>query len=590
MSFLSERLRELVNVDNRRAYVTGLILALGYATIPPAEALSLAFKSPFTVQDDARQFLFWMQQWRDPNAFVDDPIAEYFRTVTPYGFKAIYWLLNLLGLPPFTANKLLPLPLFLITAYYSYRITWTLYPVSAVSIAASWLTCFFLSLIDQSLLSATPRAFAVPLFLWFLFALMQKHPWATAAACALQGLFYPLIALVSAGILSMASFKWKNNRPELALRNTTLLPVLAGLIAIFCALLPYLLNTGGYGPIINSIEASRDPALQEGGRSAFFLNGLIETYLCGARAGFLPVEWGCGEAFRLNLAFAPLLASILLVFAIGTPIVLVFKATAIDVNLDQRVSILLVVVVSSVLGYLAAHFFLFELHLPSRYSQHPLRATSWIAAALLAGPGLIKLGKNFANKSLLQSRSIKVITVTIATAFFILPLPLGPSPYANYVTGKHPQLYAYLRAAPKNISIASLAIEADNIPSFTARSVQGAREYAIPYATGYITPLKQKTKALIRAQYAANLAPLTQYIKHYRPSYILVNRSTFAPNAIKAQWWASDYPSEANWAVDQLHSATPYIIKMFSTCQAFNSAPLILLDANCIAINAAFPS
>ena len=302
------------------------------------------------------------------------------------------------------------------------------------------------------------------------------------------------------------------------------------------------------------------------------------------------MEWGCGEAFRLNLAFAPLLAGILLVFAIGVPIVLIFKATGMDGNLDQRVTILLVVVVSSVLGYLAAHLFLFELHLPSRYSQHPLRATSWIGAALLAGPGLIKLGKTFANKSRLQSRSITVITITIATAFFILPLPLGPSPYANYVTGKHPQLYAYLRAAPKNITIASLAIEADNIPSFSARSVQGAREYAIPYATGYITPLKQKTKALIRAQYASNPAPLTRYIEHYRPSYILVNRSMFAPLAIKSQWWASDYPSEANWAIDQLHSAMPYMIKMFSTCQVFNSAPLILLDADCIATNTAYPS
>jgi hypothetical protein len=34
------------------------ILTLGYAAIPAAEALSQAFSKPFTVQDNARQFLF----------------------------------------------------------------------------------------------------------------------------------------------------------------------------------------------------------------------------------------------------------------------------------------------------------------------------------------------------------------------------------------------------------------------------------------------------------------------------------------------------------------------------------------------------
>lgn len=589
MGIFSERLDELVSAGNRRAYITGLILALAYAALPSAEALNLAFAKPFTVQDDARQFLFWMQEWRDPTLFANDPIADYFRIVTPYGFKAMHWLLDLVGLAPFTANKLLPLPLFLATAYFSYRIAWTIYPVAAISIAASWLTCFFLSLIDQSLLSAVPRAFAAPFFLWFLHALMHQRPWATAAACALQGLFYPLIALVSAGVLCLSILRWRNGRPALALQNSTLMPVIAGLIAIFCALLPYLLNTGGYGPILNGAEASREAALQAGGRSAFFLGGFIEMYLCGARAGFLPVEWGCGEAFRLNLAFAPFLAGLLFIFAVGVPLVLAIKALGRPSELDQRVSILFAVVLSGGLGYLTAHLLLFELHLPSRYTQHPLRATAWIAAALLAGPGLIKFGRAFARKGPLRSRLIYVITIAAATAFFVLPLPLGPSPYANYVTGKHPRLYAYLRTTPQNITVASLSIETDNIPSFTGRAVHSAREYAIPYATGYMAPLKQKIKMLIRAQYATDRVPLIRYIKRHRPFYILVDRSAFVPNAIRTAWWAADYPDEANWVIDRLHSDTPYIIKMFSKCRVFASAPLILLDADCIATNSLNP-
>lgn len=40
-----------------------------------------------------------MQQWREPTLLVKNPITEYFRTVTPYVFKAMHWLLDLMELP-----------------------------------------------------------------------------------------------------------------------------------------------------------------------------------------------------------------------------------------------------------------------------------------------------------------------------------------------------------------------------------------------------------------------------------------------------------------------------------------------------------
>ena len=60
MGILSGRLRVLLSFENRRAYLIGLCLTLGYAAIPAAEALSKAFSKLFTMQDNARQFLFWM--------------------------------------------------------------------------------------------------------------------------------------------------------------------------------------------------------------------------------------------------------------------------------------------------------------------------------------------------------------------------------------------------------------------------------------------------------------------------------------------------------------------------------------------------
>jgi len=582
MRWMTERIDALVQPSNRRGFVIGLVLALCYAILPPVEAMVQAFSQPFTIQEDARQFLFWMQQWRNPALFVGDPIAEYFQAVTPFGFKAMHWLLDMVGLEPFTANKLLPLPLFLATAYFSYRIAWLIYPVAAIGVAASWLTCFFLSLIDQSLLSAVPRAFAVPLFLWFLFACMRGRVLAVAAACLSQGLFYPLVALVSAGVLGLSLLRWKNDKPRLALDRKSLAPVGAGLIAIVAVLLPYLLNTGGYGPVISATEAAQTPAFQNAGRSAFFLGSGIETYLCGARAGLLPVEWGCGEAFRQGLFFAPILAILLIVFAIASPIGLAIKATNPASGYSAQGAIFLAVIGAGMFWFVAAHVMLFELHLPSRYLQHPLRATAWIAGTLLFGVMLLATGRRFCAKYPRRIPIIRGFTLMLAGGFFILPLPLGPSPYANYITGKHPTLYAFLRSTPLNATVASLALEADNIPSFTGRAVHSAREYAIPYASGYMKPLAKKSRALIHAQYAIRRGPLADYIKRYRPSYLLLDRTAFDARAIAKKWWRADYPDKAVWAQRQLQGGRPYLLQVLANCRLVESAPLVLVDAECL--------
>ncbi|HAT36484.1 MAG TPA: hypothetical protein DCS82_12270, partial [Rhodospirillaceae bacterium] len=544
--------------QNHAGYRLGLFLALAYALVPSAEALTLAFAEPYTVQDDARQFLFWMAQWRDPALFAGDPIAKYFSTVTPPGFKALHYILDIFGLAPFVANKLLVMPLFLATAGLAYRLAWSIRPIAAVAVAASWFTCFFLSLIDQSLLSAVPRAFAVPLFLWFLVALLERRLIQLGLACLMQGIFYPPIALVTAGVLGFSLLRWRGLKAFFSFTKSRISPFIIGMTAIAATLIPYAFATGGYGPVMTGVEAAANPSLQSGGRSAFFLGSAMETYFCGARAGFLPVEWGCGEAYRQDLAIAPILALALMLFAVGVPAALAWQGLravddATSASFYRRAPIFFAVLAAGGFWYFLAHIVLFDLHLPSRYTQHPLRAVAWVAAALLAGPALIAIGKKFA------PRLTGLLAIILAGAFFILPLPLGPSPYANYVTGQHPELYRFLSKLRKDVRIASLTLEADNIPSLSARSILSAREYAIPYAKGYMTPLKTKTSAMIRAQYATSASSLLLFLKRYQPHYLLVDSTASDENAIERQWWNKDYPLEAKWAKGQIHQDEPFL-------------------------------
>ena len=463
----------------------------------------------------------------------------------------------------------------------AYKLAFSIRPIATVAVAGSWLTCFFLSLIDQSLLSGTPRAFAVPLFLWFLTSVSKQSNFQIALSCAMQALFYPPISVISAGVLLLSIIRWLPKKKGIGLNKKKVLQFVLGNAAISICLLPFILSTNEYGPIVSATEARLLPAFQAGGRSEFFLGGFLETYICGARAGFLPVEWGCGEAFRRNLSFAPYLSVLLLICTFSIPTLLCYRTNGkvlpkrSSLYLSRR-ALFLVVFISSSFWFIAAHIMLFDLHLPSRYSQHALRATMWIALALLVVPAIISYCRQR------SSRFSGILAMLLALIFFILPIPLSVSPYANYISGQHPKLYQFIKELPKETLIASLSLEADNIPSFSARRVVTAREYLIPYSKGYIQNLRAKTKELIRAQYASSPKPLIDFINRNHPTHLLVDLNSATTQILDQEWWLKDFPDEAKLATKITRSQSPFLFTLLEKCGTFTSGSLVLASANCL--------
>jgi len=96
-----------------------LILCLVAAFIYGLLGLQTGFQGDWVVQDDARQHVFWMERYLDPELFPNDLIADYFQAVAPLGYTSIYKLGTLLGIDPLIFNKLIPVALRLvITAYF----------------------------------------------------------------------------------------------------------------------------------------------------------------------------------------------------------------------------------------------------------------------------------------------------------------------------------------------------------------------------------------------------------------------------------------------------------------------------------------
>jgi len=166
-------------------------LSLVFAAWCAIGGLRQAFAHPYVVQDDARQYLFWMERFFDPELFPHDLMADYFSSVTPPAYIALHWISAVVfGIDPFLLNKLLPIVLGLITAACVFILSMRLLPVPAAAFAATTILTESLWLSD-AIPSGTERAFVYPLFLPFLIWLIGRRYALCLGAVVLLGLFYP---------------------------------------------------------------------------------------------------------------------------------------------------------------------------------------------------------------------------------------------------------------------------------------------------------------------------------------------------------------------------------------------------------------
>ncbi|NEP62750.1 MAG: hypothetical protein F6K31_38505, partial [Symploca sp. SIO2G7] len=154
----------------------------------------------YSVQDDARQHVFWMRRFLDPELFPQDLIADYFQSVAPSGYSTLYKLFATIGIDPIVLSKYLPIILGLITTAYCFGVCLEILPVPVAGFMATAMLNQNLW-IEDDLVSATPRAFIYPLLLAFLYYLLRGSLLPCLVAIALQGLFYPQCVLISSGVL-----------------------------------------------------------------------------------------------------------------------------------------------------------------------------------------------------------------------------------------------------------------------------------------------------------------------------------------------------------------------------------------------------
>lgn len=607
-----------------------LSLSLVFSLIYGLQGLREAFSGIYVIQDDARQHVFWMQRFLDPSLFPNDLIADYYQSTAPLGYTNFYRLFALIGIDPILLSKLLPIFLGLLATIYGFGFCLQIFPVPAAGFIFTLLLNYgFWS--GATLVTATPRAFIIPFFLAFLYYLLRRSVLPCSIAIALQGLFYPPSALLTAGILILRLFHWKQWLPSFSLDRKNYLLCTAGLVIVFLVLLPQVLDSSEFGPTISLAEAKALPEFQPGGRTSFFLNNAWDFWFNSHRSALMGWPW------KPPILYTALLLPILLRYPSHFPLVK---------QITPGITLLLQALVVSLGLFFTAHAVLFKLYLPSRYTLGFHLAIHLSAAITLVvildtilrtceqqnkiSPRVLSLffalysllvivywltfyypqGKKFLAVSLALGIGITLIvfllnrsldytylgqqllalssTVVLAVTILSYPSLASEFPKNDYEVGEAPQLYEFFAKQPKNILIASLAEEADNLPSFAKRSVLVGQEYALPYEIGYYKQIRQRIIDLIQAQYTPDLEQVKNFIQKYGIDFWLLDREAFTPEYLtNTSWhgsWIRQYQPAATEAIERLNQRTvPALKKVMKSCSVLNANNLVVLNTVCVA-------
>ena len=543
-------------------FVLTTLAALVYLNNALLEPGTLSF-APYTIQDDARQFLAWMSRLDEAAAMPGDLLADYWQSVCPPFYRFIYAAMNAIGLEPTLFARLLPVALLFFCAWMAWRIAlvMTKRPVVAF-VAAAFVTSFVLH--EDSIYSATPRAFSTPLFLLFLDGLLRDRAWIMIPALFLLGLLYPTTALVGLTMMGLARIGWRPFRLDLSARSWILGAL--GVAAVGLAIIPFAGSTSPWEPTLNLEQALAMPNLgtADGRSTVVGLTGNVD-YFCSARMGLLPEIVPC---WSHRVAVLPNLLLMVPMLLLAWRAV---RGTRYRPGEEPGDLIHAWALAAAIAWWAVAVAVAFQLHLPSRYTQRTLSILEFLAIGQTLGPLLERRLKG-------RRRTVGTVIVGGLFALFFLASFATPTPGLSQPADKG--AVGRIAALPAHAVIGGVSDQLDYLPALTGRSTLATIEHAIPYHTGYFTPLRERLEAGLAAVSSPDPAVLADYVRRYGVTIIAVDRALFEYGELPARW--SSVVPEAVQAAQERLAQAPSVLQQRARQCLIHAGTLILLDAPCL--------
>ena len=554
-------------LDDARGWRTLLFAATGVTALI---YLYLAFfvpgtltYAPLTIQDDARQFLTWMARLNDPDAMRGDLLADYWQSVGPWAYRMLFTVANMLGLEPLVFARLLPVPLLFLSVWMAWRIALALTQRPLAAFAAAALLAGFV-LHEDSIYSATPRAFSAPLLLVFLDGLLRNRGWQMVPTLFVLGLLYPTTALVGLTMMGLSRVGWRPFRIDFSLRTWVLCGL--GAIAVGAAVIPLAGATDGWGPTLTISDALGMENMNTGlARSAVVgLSGKVDL-VCQARTGLLPEIvpcWSTRWAWLPNLLL--LVPMLWLAFA-------ALRRGSFRVDGEPGNFIYAWVLIAGIAWWAVAVAFAFSLHLPSRYTQRTLSVLEFIAIGQVAGIWLDARLRAGAIDARVYGGGGLLATFLVAS--FLSPTPGLTRP-------ADPGAIARIDSLPDSAVIGGVSEELDFIPALTGHRTLASAEHSIPYHMGYFGPLRDRLEDALAAVSSSDPAALDEYVEKYGVTVIAVDRAFLMQGTLPERW---DLVVPTAFRAAQARLARqPSALRRAAPGCIIHDGELMLLDAACL--------
>jgi hypothetical protein len=540
-----------------------LALTLLFAARTMAPALD-----PDVVQDDARQYVFWLARLRDPDLFRNDLMADYYQAVTPPGYTAFYWTLGRLC-DPLLASKLLPIPLGLVSALFTFFLVHRLHPVPAGAFMATVLSSWYVWQYDD-LPSATPRAFVVPLLPAILWALVTARTRLAVGLVVLTALVYPPGGLLGMALLGVRLVRFSGWRPMLACERADRRAFLAAGVLVAGVLLPSHLASTRFGPLVTLAQAHEMPDFGQHGRQVFFVEGVYEYWLAGLHSG-LDLRATDARFRNVPILFEYLALATLL------PLLLLRRPSLPGVERLSRRSVVLVHLLAASFGlFFLAHVLLLRLYFPSRYVKWSVPLVLAVAAGLALGILIAAITNRVRSPRRSLVAGVLALGLGIALARY-------PAQYdGHFVRYHHPAIIEFLRGEPKNVMIAGVPKDTNSVVVLAGRSVLVAREPALPFHLGYYGKLKERIQDLVEAYYAESPKQVADFAARYDVDLFLVNRAAFQPALLADAWherWAPFNPAVSR-KLEGSHSFV--LLELASRCAIVDDGEVAIVPTTCL--------
>lgn len=459
-----------------------------------------ALTSYWVINDDVRQQIFWMEQWRTAQLFPGDLLADYARSYVPWGVKSIYRLASP-AVDPITFSKWLPGLLFVFLGWCLFRIGARLGSrgLAWFTVGVYWLMPFFL----DNLSGGLARAFAAPLLAFFCLCWLAASPWGLGLALLLQALFIPYIFLIGAAATVLAWLAGRSRRwPGVSWLNWGHLLIVAlggGLVL----LMNHQFNALGFGPLVSAGDMALHPEFTARGRFAIF-----------------PVPSIFWELVSPWEFIAPFPEGGIIVGALGCAIlfgVAAWGARRLDwQDLKSRLQPFRYLLLASLLLYLLARVFLLKFFVPDRYLMYTLNLCYLLGLALCLEAAAGKVSRP-------RGRAAAAVALVAILAGLRLQ-GVGLQDYSAYRP-----LYQALAQTPSAARIAGHPNLMDNVITFAKRPAHATFELAHPWSQGYWQRLRPRLEDFFIAYYADDPQVVRDFCRKYGVSFLVVDDRHFSP-------------------------------------------------------------